>query len=382
MTAPWTPVDLPDAVRAVAARDALAVAALDDGRLARSDDGGATWSAGPSALASLSAGLLHLDNAVLAGTARGVVRVAAARAWAPVPPAPLGVVVTALAGRGAVTIAGTARSGVFRSADGGIAWEAAGRGLPLDGERLRIFAASAGRGGLVVAHALGVSRSTDGGRSWSTAGVGLPLQVPGVTLAAAGDALYAAVGGRLYRAVPGGGPVLVWAEVYDGVAAARPLHLLGGAAGALYGAADGPPALVVSADGGATWADVGGRLPMVPVGLARTRRWLLALGAEGVLWRARRSAPAQRPPADLALDVEAASADVGLVARFALGAAAPVRLVVCDALDQEVACLADRAFAAGPHLARLPGGALAPGLYRLRLQAGSLSRAVPFVLLG
>ena len=380
MTAPWTPVDLPDAVRAVAARGARAVAALDDGRLVRSDDGGATWTAGPAVAAPLSVGLLHLGDAVLAGTARGVVRAAAA-GWVPDAPAPLGVAVTALAGRGAATIAGTARTGVFRSTDGGLAWEAAGAGLPLDGARLRIFAAAAGRGGLLVAHALGVSRSTDGGQSWSTAGVGLPLRIAGATLAASGGALYAAVGGRLYRAVPGD-PVLVWAEVYDGVAAARPLDLLGGDGGALYGATDGPPALLASADGGATWGGVGGGLPAIPVGLALTRRWLLALGAGGTLWRARRPALAPPPAGRLSLDVEAATAAAGLVARFALSTAAPVRLAIHDALDREVACLADRAFAAGPHLARLPGGALAPGLYRLRLQAGPLSRAVPFVLLG
>jgi hypothetical protein len=383
MASPWVSVALPDAVRAVAARGARAVAALDDGRLLRSADGGRTWAAGPAA-GSLSAGLLHLGDAVLAGTARGVVRAAAAQSWAATTPVPSGVAVTALTRRGAVTIAGTARSGVFRSADGGLEWEPAGRGLPLGGGRLRVFAASSGRSGLVIAHALGVSRSTDGGRSWSSAGVGLPLRVPDATLAADAGALYAAVGGRLYRAAPGAGPVLVWAEVYDGVAAARPLDLLAGAGDVLYGAADGPPALVASSDGGASWGAVGDALPAVPVGLALTRRWLLALGAEGGLWRAPRADVARvlGPPSALTLTVDAALAADALVARFTLDDPAAVRLVVHDALDREVACLADRAFEAGPHLARLPGGALAPGLYRLRLQAGTRSRAVPFALLG
>jgi hypothetical protein len=88
------------------------------------------------------------------------------------------------------------------------------------------------------------------------------------------------------------------------------------------------------------------------------------------------------PPSALTLTVDAALAADALVARFTLDDPAAVRLVVHDALDREVACLADRAFEAGPHLARLPGGALAPGLYRLRLQAGTRSRAVPFALLG
>lgn len=381
MASPWTPVALPDAARAVAAYGPHAAAVLDDGRLLRSADAGATWGgAEDGTLVPPASTLLHLGAAVLAGTARGVVRAAAPEAWTPRAPVPPGVAVTALAGRGAATIAGTARAGVLRSIDGGVGWEAAGRGLPLGGERLRIFSASAGRGGFVVSHALGVSRSTDGGRSWSSAGVGLPLRIAGATLAADGDTLFAAVDGRLYRATPQPGRLLTWAEVYDGVAAGHPLVLLGAGRGALFGASADPPAIAASPDGGATWVPVGDPLPVCPVGLALTSEWMLALGADGALWRARRPALEAAPPPAVALEVEAAMA--GLVARFALDADAPVRIAVYDALDREVACLADRAFAAGPHTARLPGGTLAPGLYRLRLQAGTRSRAVPFALLG
>ena len=380
--ATWAPVGLPDAAHAVAARGRRVVAALDDGRLVLSVDGGATWTVPLADLGGPSPTLLHLGDAVLAGTPGGVVRVSptAGTQWAPVP---LGVTVTALAGRRAATIAGTRQAGVYRSADGGIAWEAAGRGLPLGGERLRIFSASAGLGGLVVAHALGVSRSRDGGRSWSSAGVGLPLQIPGATLAADGRTLYASVGGRLYRSALGrGARALTWTEVYDGAWSGPPLDLLGGAHGVLYGARADPPGLVCSTDGGLTWAPAAGALPTVPVGLALAGRHLLAVGADGSLWRAPRPTAPPAPRAGLPLAVEASTTEADLLVSFALPETGPARLAVHDVREVEVARLVDGVVPAGRHRARLSGGTLPPGLYRIRLQAGRHAHALSFALLG
>jgi choice-of-anchor B domain-containing protein len=56
--------------------------------------------------------------------------------------------------------------------------------------------------------------------------------------------------------------------------------------------------------------------------------------------------------------------------RFALDAAADVRLAVYDALGREVAVLVDEPLPAGPHEAVLDGTALPSGTYLVRLEAG------------
>lgn len=384
MAVSWSHVALPAPVRAVAARGRWAIAALADGRLARSSDAGSSWLVGPSEVSGApSAALFPLPDAVLVGTATGVVRASERDEWEPEAPVPEGIAVTALAGRGAATIAGTRRAGVYRSADGGIEWEASGSGLPLDGERLRILSATAGREGLVVAHALGVSRSLDGGRSWASAGVGLPLQMPDASLAADGQTLYAGVAGRLFRA-SACDSVLSWDEVYDGAAAGPPVTLLGASRGVLFSSASVPPTLLASGDGGATWAPIGAPLPSVPVGVCKAGAGLLVVDAAGALWQ--RPAPRLVTTVHLAgglpLVVEASPGSTDVVVTFELAAPAAVRLVVQDALEHDVACLTEAALDLGTHHARLPVGALAPGMYRLRLLAGTQSRAIPFVLFG
>jgi len=62
---------------------------------------------------------------------------------------------------------------------------------------------------------------------------------------------------------------------------------------------------------------------------------------------------------------------------FSLPEAGPVRLAVYDVLGREVVRLADGEVPAGEHRASLPEGALAPGVYVVRLEAGGevLARA-------
>ena len=57
--------------------------------------------------------------------------------------------------------------------------------------------------------------------------------------------------------------------------------------------------------------------------------------------------------------------------RYVLAEAGAVRLAVYDALGREVAVLAEGAQEAGPHEGTLPAGALAPGVYVVRLASGA-----------
>ena len=64
----------------------------------------------------------------------------------------------------------------------------------------------------------------------------------------------------------------------------------------------------------------------------------------------------------------------GTALRFRLDAPGPVRLHMFDALGRRVAA-AEGMYGAGEHAVRLDGGALAPGLYLVRLEAGAEVRA-------
>ena len=85
---------------------------------------------------------------------------------------------------------------------------------------------------------------------------------------------------------------------------------------------------------------------------------------------------------DPPLTVEATSARAEVIISFALRASASVRLVVQDALTHEAVRVIEQVCSVGPHVARLPGGALSPGFYRLRLLTGLQTRSVSFTLLG
>lgn len=187
--------------------------------------------------------------------------------------------------------------------------------------------------------------------------------------------LYAGVGGRLYRTEPSETPVLLWTEVHDGPGLGRPLALLGAAHAVLYAAGLEPPYLLSSQDEGATWEGVADGLPAPPMGLAVAGPWLLAVLADGSVWRALRIRGEEVWPDVLDLRVE------GAAVRFALRVPALGALTLHDLFGAEVARLADGPFAGGRHRVALPAG-LPPGLYRCRLRAGRTTRAVPLAVPG
>lgn len=381
---PWTPTDLGgESVVALAVRGRAAFAALEDGRVLRSDDGGGRWVAvGPGAAPSDGVtALLATPRALLVATFDGLFRAGRGRPWTPASGLPDGAVVALQAvGRGVV--AGTLRAGAFRSDDEGQSWSAAVAGLPLGGAGLEVHTLAAGDAGLFAAHAFGLSRSGDGGRSWGPPGVGLPLVGGRLDLAAAG-AVYAGAAGRLYRTADGVG----WVEVYDGPGAGRPLRLLGGADGALY-AADAAGALHRSADGGTTWGACSDGLPGSPESVAAAAGWLLAaLGPEG-LWRRPLDAPPDRPaaPAEAPVEVDLEASDPNPFTdateiAFSLSASAEVVLTVHDLFDAEVARVAEGRYGPGTHRVQFLARALPAGLYRCRLTAAGRSQARSMLLL-
>ncbi len=384
LTMPWTPAPFPADAVALAARGRHVFAALADGAVAASRDGGRQWdalapapAAGPTALAA-AAGTLVL--ATCGGVFVHATGAAAAGGWARAAGVPDGALVLALAVAGASrVVAGTLRHGVLGSATGGRTWTPAGDGLPLGGDGLEVHALAAVGARVFAAHAFGVHRSPDGGRSWAPAAQGLPLGAARADLASDGRAAFAGVDGRLFETADG--------ERWDELDAADPpggaLHLVGAAGRALF-ALDAGGALVASASGGARWQPAGDGLPGLPEAVAGTREGIVAaLGPDG-LWRH----PALDDAADAARpEIALGDAHPNPLGRFAdlsfsLSAPARVLLTVHDALDREVARPAEGPFAAGAHRVRFAPGALPAGLYRWRLAAGGRAQARPLVVLG
>ena len=149
---------------------------------------------------------------------------------------------------------------VNRSSDGGKTWEEIGATLPPNsGHSTHPFVIDAAT--LLVNtfgpnEAGGIYRSTDGGLSWqrvSTYGPSSGL------LRASSGVLYWTAGGRLLRSTNVG---LTWTAVGSNLLSLRPLELPDKRI-----VAAGESTLMISADGGSTWAPLGARLPYNPDGL-------------------------------------------------------------------------------------------------------------------
>ncbi|HEX8385043.1 MAG TPA: hypothetical protein VF576_02610 [Rubricoccaceae bacterium] len=362
---------------ALATRGGTAFAALADGQVLRSDDGGGRWTRGVAGPVpgGFPTALLVTPRSVMVATSEGLFRAADKRPWKAVS-APASVPI-AFAPDGAAVLAGTLNGGAYRSTDGGTTWREDSAGLPQNGVNLEVHSLAARRGAVVAAHALGVSRRT-GGR-WGPAGTGLPIAGSRFVVASDAGALYAGAGGRLYRSADG----TAWVEVYDGPGAGRPLTLLTAVGPALF-ATDPTGALYRSA-GGATWESVSDGLPVAPDGVVAAAGWLLAaLGPDGV-WRRQLLGGMEAPaPSSFALALAPSDpnpfTDETSIA-FSLSAPADIVLSVHDLLDAEVARVAEGPFGPGTHRVGFHAEALPVGIYRCRLTAGGQSQAHPMVLL-
>lgn len=374
----WHALDaLRDVLSLTTHGDAL-FAARDDGQVLRSLDEGQTWHPLLPAPVGTPVTLLVADDRIWTGTTGGVVRAARAEGWQPQHAAPRHVIVTALARQESVMLAGTLRAGLYRSTDGGVTWEPTRTGLPLGGERLRVFDVATVTRGFVVAHALGMSISRDEGLSWQPAASGLPLRIPYAALATDGPMLYAGVSGHLYcAATSAGDATLTWTEIHEG--SERPLGLLAAADGALFAAVGSEPFLIASADDAASWQNIADGLPEPPVALAVTDAFLVALLGDGRLWRAPLVPVEHRTTCLLDLDVRQQSAETTFA--FSLQSASAASLTIHDVLGNEITCLATGWFGAGDHQVQLPAGVLPPGFYQCRLRAGTTSRTAPLIVM-
>lgn len=356
---------------ALATRGMRAVVALRSGEVLLSDDGGARWQALPPLpdRPAVTAALISSDVVIVGTAGRGVFWTDGSGRWRTAHAASLpGRTVLTFAGLSETVLAGTLRSGVFRSTDRGRSWTAANTGLPLHGDHLEIPQITATADGWYALHAFGASHSRDGGRHWAPAVVGFPMHREPVAFATLDDGLYAEVGARLYRR----GPDARW----DVTGSPEPIRLVGEADGALLAILRDGRTLGRSTDAGRTWGGFQTGLPpadLVTAVGATQRAVLVALDGEGLWGRglpsipdAEYSPPPALPQAALLANEPNPFSDATAIS-FQLSADAEVTLTVHDMHDAEVERLAEAALPAGLHRVVFEAAALPVGLYQCRL---------------
>lgn len=200
---------------------------------------------------------------ILAILAPALPALAGAGVWTPLGPDRASV--TALAvdpARPHIVYAGTRRSGLFKSVDGGATWVFAGRGLGVPEVTALAIDPTAPQTVYAATNGSGVFRSTDGGASWSKIwnGVPSPFTPSGATYALAVDpkrpsTLYAGTDAGFYRSTNGGA---TWSRSGSfGTVLALAVDAPGGW---LY-AGDFGQGVFKSFDRGKTWAPVNAGLP-------------------------------------------------------------------------------------------------------------------------
>lgn len=167
----------------------------------RSTNNGQDWGSAGLAAEEVNA-LMFTGTDVFAGTASsGLYRSADnGTTWSPVPTGiPADANVQCLVADGTTLYAGTLIEGLFTSSDGGDQWVKARTQLRIEalaGSGTELFAAS---------HAGGVHHSGDGGSSWATMSNGLPGNYAVSGFDIGNGRIYAAVPGGIYYATLGGG---------------------------------------------------------------------------------------------------------------------------------------------------------------------------------
>jgi hypothetical protein len=367
----WAPTSLSTEASALACNGRTAFAALADGRVARSDDGGLTWESIASGPELQWSAIAIAGETVLLAWPAGIASVGRASDLVPARGLPAGVRIQSLAGTEDMALAGTACHGVLTSINGGRQWSVAGRGLPYDGRGLSVHSVLPIGRRIFAVHALGVHVSDDHGARWRPTGFGFPQAVGGGPAASSAGRLVTFAGNSVFVLDDG-----IWSS--HGPAPPKAQRLVG-ASGALYALTAAGNLFETSAeiDG---WRDMAGSPGPIAHFAVGQGRCLAAIRGGGV-WR-RDLAPASAHPAGVCVAGAASVLDSDdAFFKFTLRTGAHVRLVIIDALDREAACLADAEFASGAHRLGLHPGRLEAGLYHWRIEAGATVVSRPLLVL-
>lgn len=220
----------------------------------------------------------------------------------------------------------------------------------------------------------GIWRTDDGGSTWDRV-----LEVAAGPLAVGSDGTaYAGSGAGVWRSTDAG---RTWVQT-----GTRPVGDLAvtpdGALFAAGGLGSGLLGVVRSADGGASWVPVVDGLTDWRVrDLEVSPKGALYLSTAEAVWRYEgetRAVPAEGGASgSLALSAWPNPTRGPVRMQFEVPQAGPVRAAMYDVLGREVAVLLEGDRPAGPHEATFDAGALAPGVYVVRFEAGGRVVARP-----
>lgn len=365
------------------------IGAMDNERLTRSTDRGATWHHDHLRLASLDdvSGFVSLDSVVLAGGQEGVYRTTDLQTWTRITAGLRNV-------DGFIVVNGR----VFAGATGGL-YERPASGTTWTqvlNHNLNQFDAGVSGSRVIVNGGNGSQRSyrisLDGGTTWGPAGPSMgSFQVAATSrafvTAATGIAVFG--GGTFQRSLDDGA---TWHTLKPALGDSLAPNLLDNRGDTLI--AIGQTYLAASLDHGTTWRRVphtglgftfsAGSATNAPLALTRIGDTLFVAFAGNGVWKRSLNdlgltVASERTdaPAALGLAVAPSPARGSAAVAVTLGAPGPVRVAVVDALGRTVALLHDGALGSGTH--RFDWGeTAAPGVYLVHAATptGTLTRTL------
>ncbi len=297
----------------------------EHGGIARSSDGGRSWTAG-------NTGLPVQDNT-------------------PVP-------VIDLATDGSSFLASTLR-GLYRSTNGGASWNRSQNGLPAQLPYRGVLAHN--EGSYYIAVERTIYHSTDGGESWEDYGQGLDSTVIVQSFSVAGNRVFAHMSSsqepynRLY---------ILQGDTWMDINGSTPLF------NGPEPVPDGVTFMAITAMGKTLYAGSSGQ------GV-----WRHAMQSDTILNPASADGPGRNTASGAMLrNASPNPFSSGTAIQVALPARAHVRLSVADATGREVALLSEQIMDAGEKTFRFDGGTLPSGVYFVRLMAAGRLQTIPVVL--
>lgn len=394
----------------------------------RSTDGGTSWVESNLGLLARDMTGFRVDGSTLYANGQGAFRTLDEGAtWGPVAaalPDTLGPLATVYADGAALFVQDRTMGGkLYRSTDGGAAWEAASTGLPafnpvtdivstggtLVAAASNVFVSSDNgttwsqsttgmgtfptitrltfAGGALFASGNGVYRSTDGGAQWTAAQSGIPAFYSVDAFASVGSDLFAGslYATALYRSTDNGD---TWSPITSLPFSGSATSFMG--AGSALFACSPNNGIFLSTNRGSNWSEISGNLP------DHTYLYTLALldgylyagsGGANSVWKRPLSdvtavgdEPGGRPAAFALAQNYPNPFNPATTIAFTTPSAGPVRLVVVDILGREIATLVSGELSPGYHTAVWNAAGAPSGIYFCRLQAGAEFRTRSMLL--